>query len=96
MVEKGFEPATCLLFVLDEFAWLNSLYGNCIRYLPVELKKSRQPGYLLCGDPQLSDTASQRLWLYQLSVFNRKARHLRVKISTAVYCEGIFIVYSPS
>jgi hypothetical protein len=38
--------------------------------------KSRQPGCLLLGDPWLSDTASRRLWLCQLSVSDRKARHL--------------------
>jgi hypothetical protein len=71
-VRKTEEGGGCWLADTSEklLEWNRAL----ITYFPIEVTdKSRQPGCLLHGDPWLSDTVSRRLWLYQLSVSDRKA-----------------------
>ena len=50
-----------------------------IVHSPIRIKR-RQPGGLLSRDPWLSDTASRRLWLDQLSGSDQKVKHLTITV----------------
>ena len=54
--------------------FLSDKHNSALRHSDV---KSRQPGCLFQGDPQLSDTASRRLWLYSTFRLRPESRDIR-------------------